>query len=88
MVVFENRSAATFMVVSTGSARTLPSAAAQGAKIERKKQNPRTGGIGPRVPFAFVTLGEVATRRPGNRGETRLDRLVDNRFRTGSLAPR
>ncbi len=41
-----------------------------------KQENPRTGGIGPRVPFAFVTLDWAVLWRPGNRGETRLDRLV------------
>lgn len=41
-------------------------------------KNPRPGGIGARVSFAFVTrLNKQSVERSGNRGETRLDRLFN-----------
>ena len=55
MVLFENRRAATFLVVSTGSAEQCRSQPLANDHHSTKTENPRTGGNGPRVPCAFVT---------------------------------
>lgn len=76
MAVFENRRAPFDRLRVSGLGwreHRKPNKAAvrsrAGGEDRMKKQNPRTGGIGPRVPFAFVTLGEVATRRLATGGE-------------------
>lgn len=72
MRVFENRRAATYWVVSTGSAERPRSQPNMGQSRSGKKKTLGPGAMDRGFLFAFVTLSALLCGGLGNRGETRL----------------